>query len=269
MPSSTNTGAPDPRRELWIKLCGLNDTDAMEDHRRICGKHFRDDDYRPGQNILQPYAIPSLYLPERSRVNASDTKDPLDVTEEYPKQSANSQHVLNLPDEGIEGTDEGTQDTEVNAVADPLDTSDIQVIQDTSDTQDTSDSQDTSDMDMEQIKLKLKRQFEEAKRAEHEEKKRHSFVVDGLHIDEIRKKLKMQMEEKKQEKLRNQQEEKEQQRLQRQHIVQARTNPFVQTCEDPGTHREKKSCHICGMTFSHPVRLGMHLNTHTGINHSM
>ena len=57
-------GKPDPRRELWLRVCGI-DLENADDRGRmqVCSKHFRKQDYKPNSLRLYPSVIPTLNVP--------------------------------------------------------------------------------------------------------------------------------------------------------------------------------------------------------------
>ena len=80
IPHFLTKGHLDPRREVWMRVCGLKDNGLV---KRICGRHFKAEDYlpKPNQTLLRPHAIPSLHLPNRSKeVNYEGAKI---VTEDH------------------------------------------------------------------------------------------------------------------------------------------------------------------------------------------
>ena len=227
LPSFDSKGRPDPRRQLWIKACKIKNVNKRG-KLAICSRHFREDDVNQESKRLHPYAIPLLCLPKDSdTTNEGSEKDPLDTSD----MAVNKKVSLNPSNDswGKAGV-----------------------------------VKDTDTMDLEQIKEKLKKQFEEAKLAKLKQKnaRRTVFINGGQEIGEIRQKVKRYMEEGK-----------------REFVIGDGTKASTFKCSKcPGhfrmkqelnvhfqrAHAQKYSCHICQMTFPLHSRLEMHLNAHSG-----
>ena len=216
--SSDPRGKPDPRRKLWIQACQIKNADERGGRLLVCSKHFRRDDFNPVTRKLHSFAVPSLFLPTA----------PVRTSEEQPIHDA----------------------TEESSEKDPLDTSNLDANKKVRPTSSNDPlSKAGVNMDLEQIKAKLKKQFEEAKLAKMAKLKRGPY---------------------------------QQRRVIGEQVLRDGVKTSTSKCSEcPGHFRNKQelnfhlkrahaahaqtySCHICQMTFPIYSRLEMHLNAHSG-----